>query len=315
LLYEVANRLNTILDLDTALLEVSDLMRVAMGAAKCEVILAERFNQLPELGFPTSIAHQAIEQRSVIIIPDLATQTDPTLGKSGMLLGIHSILCAPVLLEREIVALIYVYKTDPASRPFDQQDIQLAVAISHQAALTIQRAQLLNKARLLEQWAMTDSLTGLHNRRQIVMLAELEFQRARRYSNRHPLSTLMVDIDHFKSVNDTYGHAAGDQVLQAVATRCRRSLREIDLMGRYGGDEFVVLLIETDAAGARRVAERLRQSVAEAPIDTTRGPLNVTISVGVAIATESCPNWPTLLSMADEALYAGKKAGRNRVEA
>lgn len=314
LLYEVASRLNTILDLDTALLQVSDLVRVAMGAAKCEVILAERFSQFSELGFPTSIAQQAIEQRSVIIIPDLAAQTDPALGKSGLLLGIRSVLCVPVMLVQEIVALIYVYKTDPATRPFDQHDVQLAVAISHQAALTIQRAHLLDKARVLEQWAMTDSLTGLHNRRHTLLLAELEFQRARRY--RHPLTTLMVDVDHFKHVNDTHGHAAGDQVLHAVATRCRRSLREIDLMGRYGGDEFVVLLIETDLVGAQRVAERLRQSVAEAPpIDTPQGPLSVTISVGVATATESCPNLTVLLNGADAALYAAKNAGRNRVEA
>jgi diguanylate cyclase (GGDEF)-like protein len=218
------------------------------------------------------------------------------------------------MLEREIVALIYVYKTDPAARPFDQNDIHLAVAISHQAALTIQRARLLDKARVLEEWAMTDSLTGLHNRRQILMLAELEFQRTRRYRNRHPMSTLLVDVDYFKRVNDTQGHAVGDQVLHAVATRCRLGLREIDMMGRYGGDEFVILLIETDAAGAQRVAERLRRSVAEAPIDTAQGSLSVTISVGVAVATESCPNWPELLNMADRALYSGKEAGRNRVE-
>jgi diguanylate cyclase (GGDEF)-like protein len=285
---------------------------VAMGVDKCEVILAEHFGQFGELGFPTSIARQAIEQSSVIMIPDLAAQTDPAPGKSGLLLGIRSVLCVPVMLEQEVVALIYVYKTDPAARPFDQHDVQLAVAISHQAALTIQRARLLEKARAFEQRATTDSLTGLHNRQQILESAEREFQRARRF--RHPLALLMVDIDNFKQVNDTFGHAAGDQVLLAVATRGRDNLRDIDLLGRYGGDEFVILLVETELDAARRVAERIRQSVADMPVDIGQGPLNVTISVGVALFTEECPNWATLLNDADIALYAAKKVGKNQVK-
>ncbi len=312
LLYEVASRLNTILDLDTALQEVSNLMRVSMGAEKCEVILAERFGQLAELGFPTSIAQQAIEQRSVVILSNVPAQTDPALGKSARLLGIRSVLCVPVMMDGEIAALIYVYKRDPASRPFDQHDVQLAVAISHQAALTIQRAHLLKKAQLLEQLAMTDSLTGLHNRRQFLELAALEFQRARRY--RHPLSVLMLDIDGFKQVNDTYGHAVGDQILQIVSTRCRKSLRDIDLLGRYGGDEFVVLLPEDDLNGARNAAERLCRYVAATSVDTDRGLLNITLSLGAAALAEGDADVASLLNRADAALYRAKNAGRNRVE-
>jgi adenylate cyclase len=145
LLYEVAGRLNTIIDLDTALREVANLMKVAMGADKCEVVLSERFGQLADLGFPTSIARQALDQRSAIIIPDV--QGDPALGKSALLLRIRSALCVPVMSGEDIVALLYVYKTRPLSRPFDQRDLQLAVAISHQAALTIQRTRLLTRVR------------------------------------------------------------------------------------------------------------------------------------------------------------------------
>jgi diguanylate cyclase (GGDEF)-like protein len=311
LMYEIAGRLNTILELDDSLREVSDLMRVAMGVDKCEVILAERFGQLGELGFPTSIARQAIEQRAVIMIPDLSAQADPAPGKSGLLLGIRSVLCVPVLLEQAVVALLYVYKTDPAARPFDQHDVQLAVAISHQAALTIQRAQLLEKARAFEQRATTDSLTSLHNRQQILELAEREFQRALRLG--HPLAALMVDIDNFKQVNDTYGHAAGDQVLRAVAACAQSNLREIDLLGRYGGDEFVVLLLETELGAARRVAERIRAGVADMPVDIDQGPLKVTISVGVVLFTDACPNVSALLNDADVALYSAKKAGKNQI--
>ena len=313
LLYEVASRLNTILDLKTALQEVSNLMRVSMGAEKCEVVLADRFDQLAELGFPTSIAQQAIEQHSVVVTPDVSSQADQILGQSARLLGIRTMLCVPVMIGEEVAALIYVYKTDPASRPFDQHDVQLAVAISHQAALTIQRTHLLEKAQLLEQWAITDSLTGLHNRRHFLELAELEFHRARRYQ--HPLSAMMLDIDHFKRVNDTYSHALGDQVIQAVAALCRENLRDIDLMGRYGGDEFVALVPEVNLDDARKAAERLRKVIADAPIDTERGPLNVTISIGVVALTPDYLDFASLLNQADAALYTAKNAGRNRVEA
>ena len=313
LLYEVASRLNTILDLKTALQEVSNLMRVSMGAEKCEVVLADRFDQLAELGFPTSIAQQAIEQHSVVVTPDVSSQADQILGQSARLLGIRTMLCVPVMIGEEVAALIYVYKTDPASRPFDQHDVQLAVAISHQAALTIQRTHLLEKAQLLEQWAITDSLTGLHNRRHFLELAELEFHRARRYQ--HPLSAMMLDIDHFKRVNDTYSHALGDQVIQAVAALCRENLRDIDLMGRYGGDEFVALVPEVNLDDARKAAERLRKIIADAPIDTERGPLNVTISIGVVALAPDYLDFASLLNQADAALYTAKNAGRNRVEA
>jgi adenylate cyclase len=149
LLCDVSERLNTLIDLDTALREVSDLMREAMGADKSKVILADSFSRLQELGFPTSIAKKAISQRAAVIIPDMymSTQTDPTLGKSGLLMHIHSALCVPVMMGDEVIGLIYVYKTSPFGRPFDQRDLQLAVAISHQAALTVQRARLLSRVR------------------------------------------------------------------------------------------------------------------------------------------------------------------------
>jgi len=161
LLYEVASRLNTILDLKTAIQEVAKLLLDAMGAEKCEVILSEAFDQLGELGFPTSIARQAIDQRSVVVIPDLAALSEQIPSQSALLLRIRSILCVPVIVEDIVAALIYVYKTDPAARPFDENDVQLAVAISHQTALTIQRANLLERSRILEQNLNIDSLTGL----------------------------------------------------------------------------------------------------------------------------------------------------------
>jgi diguanylate cyclase (GGDEF)-like protein len=312
LLYEVARRLTTILDLKTALQEVSQLMRTSMGAEKCEVILAENFNKLDELGFPTSIAKEAIEQRSVVIIPDLETHVGKPPSKSSLLLRIRSVLCVPVIIDNNVAALIYVYKTDPSARPFDQHDIQLAVAISNQTALTIQRANLLEQSRILEHKVNFDSLTGLHSRNHFLNLAELEFHRAERFH--HPLTIIMLDIDEFKSVNDNFGHIIGDQVLKSVAERCLEQLRDIDLVGRYGGDEFIILLTETDIEGGRKAADRIHQFISGVPIDTERGPMNITASMGIATLSNDDQNLTTLLDRADTAMYAAKRAGKNQVE-
>ncbi|HLE29094.1 MAG TPA: adenylate/guanylate cyclase domain-containing protein [Anaerolineales bacterium] len=144
LLYEVASRLNTIVDSDSALHEIARLMQTSMGAEKCEVIRAEHFGRLADLGFPTSVAHQAIDQRSAVVIPDMSKHAP---GRSALLLRVRSALCVPIMIGDEVAALIYVYKTNPASRPFDQNDVRLAVAISHQAAMTIQRTRLLKRLR------------------------------------------------------------------------------------------------------------------------------------------------------------------------
>ena len=146
LLYEIARRLNTVLDLDSALSEASELMQVAMGANKCELILAADFDQLARRGFPTTFARMAINQRASVIIPDVESQADK-IGQSAFLLRVRSALCVPVMSGEEVIALIYMYKTDPLEPPFNQHDLQLGVAISHQAALTIQRMQLMKRVQ------------------------------------------------------------------------------------------------------------------------------------------------------------------------
>jgi diguanylate cyclase (GGDEF)-like protein len=123
----------------------------------------------------------------------------------------------------------------------------------------------------------------------------------------------MLDIDHFKRVNDTFGHATGDQVLRAVARRCKFTIRDFDILGRYGGEEFAILLPETNLSAGQMVAERLRKEVATAPIDTDREALRITISLGVAKASNETSNLSVLLDHADTAMYAAKQSGRNRV--
>jgi diguanylate cyclase (GGDEF)-like protein len=175
-----------------------------------------------------------------------------------------------------------------------------------------QNEKALQKAlKDVQRLAITDPLTGLYNQRHFPKLAEAELQRTCRYG--HPLSAIMLDIDRFKRVNDTYGHTIGDHMLQKVAESCRRVVRAIDVVGRYGGDEFVILLPESDLTAAQKVAERLRKAIARRQLHTAKGPARVTASLGVASVDCDDPTLEDLLSRADKALYAAKRSGRNRV--
>jgi diguanylate cyclase (GGDEF)-like protein len=166
---------------------------------------------------------------------------------------------------------------------------------------------------VLEKLATVDIMTGLFNRRHFFVLAEREVERALRYS--HPLALMMVDIDHFKRVNDTLGHVAGDQVLVAIGQAIQGSLREVDIAGRYGGEEFAILLPETPVENATRAAERLRAAIAAMAVDTDNGRVSVTASVGVSGLWENSQNCTrelaAMLDRADRALYGAKRAGRN----
>jgi diguanylate cyclase (GGDEF)-like protein len=168
-----------------------------------------------------------------------------------------------------------------------------------------------NALQEVQRLAITDYLTSLYNRRHFSKVGEGEVQRARRYQR--SLSVIMLDIDYFKRVNDTYGHTVGDQILQGVAESCLKELRGVDVVGRYGGDEFVILLPENDLTAAAQVAERLRKSIAKRRLKTTRGSAKVTASMGVAAMDGKSPTLETLLTRADQALYVAKQKGRNRV--
>ncbi|HEY0818940.1 MAG TPA: sensor domain-containing diguanylate cyclase, partial [Rhizobacter sp.] len=166
----------------------------------------------------------------------------------------------------------------------------------------------------LEALATTDPLTGALNRRAVSEAAQAELRRARRHGK--PFAALLLDIDHFKRVNDTHGHQAGDRVLQQVAAACGTQLREIDRFGRWGGEEFIVLLPETDLDGAQVVAERVRQAVAASSVAGNDGlPIAITTSIGAASLSPHDEHLEALLARADTALYQAKHDGRNCVRA
>lgn len=159
--------------------------------------------------------------------------------------------------------------------------------------------------------AATDPLTGALNRREFTLLADREALRSNRYH--HALSLLMMDLDQFKRLNDTYGHAAGDKVLQRFTTLCTNTLRNVDIFGRWGGEEFVALLPETDIEGAAVIGERLRKLVAESVLTYHDHKINFTVSVGIAQYKDGETSLDGPLGRADSAIYDAKKAGRNRI--
>ena len=164
----------------------------------------------------------------------------------------------------------------------------------------------------LQSMASTDPLTGLLNRRRFLEQADKEFLRSQRYQ--HELSAVMLDIDHFKAINDTRGHFVGDQVLIALSRAAENLLRDIDILCRWGGEEFVILMPETPLAGAAILAERLREMLARLAVDTTVGTVRFTVSAGVAARSESDASLTDILQRADSALFAAKDHGRNCIQ-
>ncbi len=164
----------------------------------------------------------------------------------------------------------------------------------------------------LERRATHDGLTGLNNRQTVMERFEAECQRARRYEL--PISVLVMDLDHFKKVNDTFGHQAGDAVLKAFARALGTAVRDVDFIGRAGGEEFVAVLPQTGLHGACQVADRVRSAITSVRVPVNRTEIGVTVSIGVASATGAGANVTQLLARADEALYRAKQLGRNRVE-
>ena len=184
---------------------------------------------------------------------------------------------------------------------FTDDEIALGELAAGQMALAIAKTELVT----------TDELTQLYNRRGLFELGQREVERSREMAT--SLSAILFDIDNFKLVNDRYGHAVGDQVLTVIAERCQRAVRSADTFGRYGGEEFIILLPETSLAVAAQVAERICRCVAEKPIDTQAGPIKVTVSAGVSCMSDTASELDILIDQADNAMYAAKQNGRNRV--
>jgi diguanylate cyclase (GGDEF)-like protein/PAS domain S-box-containing protein len=251
---------------------------------------------------------RAIHMRQSLLIQDASIRPNDLASEAiPEVEDIKSIVIAPLILNEDVLGALTLSSNKISA--FSESDRNLLVSFAATTTEALHNAQLHSEVQKL---AITDPLTSLYNRRGFLEIGRREIQRARRF--KHPLSAIMLDIDHFKEVNDTYGHGVGDRVLVSLAVSLQNNIRSVDILGRYGGDEFVLLLPETDLFTASAVAERLRQAAADMRVVTERGDVAITVSLGISKAVADTQDLSSLLENVDTALYFAKQHGRNRIE-
>ncbi len=218
----------------------------------------------------------------------------------------RSLASAPLRSKGQVFGFLNLESSQPGF--YEQKHADRLQAFADQAAVAIENARLYAE---VQQYAITDELTDIYNRRGLFELGRREVERARRYSR--SLSAVMIDTDGFKTINDTYSHSVGDHVLRAMADRWKTSIREVDILGRYGGDEFVVLLPETELESAFQVADRLRFAICGKKIETPVGDISLSVSVGVAEIGDDTTTFDALIEKADQAMFLAKTSGKNQV--
>ncbi len=212
--------------------------------------------------------------------------------------------------KEDVVIALDAGADDYLIKPFDPQELRARVRAAGRI-VELQQELIAARERLRDE-ATHDALTGLWNRAAILEILHRELARAERQQK--TLAVLMVDLDHFKQVNDTYGHLAGDAVLREATRRMRSSVRRYDEIGRYGGEEFIVVAPGCDRPGAMSLAERIRASMSRDAISTFEKAIPVTVSLGLALQPEGNSSAESLVRAADAALYRAKNTGRNRIE-
>ncbi len=310
----------------------------ALDISRCSVILARPGDELgvvatafdnPGLrNFPIRLERYpeiraALDQGVPVLVEEGAA--NPLFGEirkvwdaEGLTVPVSSAIALPFTLDRSQIGVFFL-RTSGSEPPLSHHDIEFADTVIRAAVAAIQRAQLLETTRAdkarLEALATTDSVTTLLNRRALVDRLTHEMERARRYAT--PLALLMVDLDHFKDINDTHGHLVGDEALREVARVLQGAVRNVDVVARYGGEEFAIVLPETSNEGAVAFAERVRERVAEHLFANERLPsLRITVSVGVAsVPATDIESVEDFFARSDEALYRAKAGGRNQVRA
>jgi len=286
LLYEVSHQLNVVTDLDTALEKVTDLMRQSMGADKCEVILESQFDDLEEIGFPTTIAEDAIRGRSAIIVPDMTKSPYWKSGHSSRLMRVKSALCVPVISgdENRVLALLYMYKKKADTRPFDERDLQLAVAISHQAALTIQRMLLLTQIQ--------EEQRGRQLLQRFLSPQEVEFMLQDYLENgqlppldEREVTILFADIKDSTDLAERLGAKAFGEILNRYYWDLTDMIFEHGGLVRYAGDGIMAVFGMAEKS-ENHAAQAVNAGLAMLNhIDATDFDIDEEIIVGVGINT------------------------------
>ncbi|MCY1076997.1 GGDEF domain-containing protein [Archangium lansingense] len=325
LLFDVARSVNSTIELSELLSRITQLVPERLHIPDFSIMLVNSdgllevkstFPANPELEGMTirpgeGASGRAAEVQRVVYVPDI---TDPSsaFARQGPLPGhdTGAVLCIPMVHTDSVLGVLNFRRPEVAS--FAPEELELLTAVADQAATAVKNAMLHAEAVKL---TMTDPLTGVPNRRHLFARLELEVARAQRFGT--PMSILMVDIDHFKKLNDAAGHRAGDETLRKVCDVLRSRLRKVDTLARYGGEEFMLVLSNVAKEDAVEVAEKLRRSVMDAPqlAAPTQPGGHITVSIGVASMPVDSTTQDALVDCADAALYASKRAGRNSVTA
>ena len=239
------------------------------------------------------------------LVPTCAPVEEAVFTHQPALNDGRQMLALPLVRRSVVIGMVCL----ESRQSYSDAEVRLALSLTQPAAMAVENARLFDE---VQRNATYDGLTKTYNRRHFMEQAQRAYDNARRFG--HALTAMMLDVDHFKRINDKHGHHVGDQVLRVLADRCKSTLRAVDLLGRYGGEEFAIVLPGADEQSAATVlAERIRRTVAEEPIDTDAGQVRVTISIGVATMDAEMTTSEDLFKRADAALYEAKQAGRNRV--
>jgi diguanylate cyclase (GGDEF)-like protein/PAS domain S-box-containing protein len=295
-----------ILELDQARKNVRLVRRLDANPAYSMMFVKDQWLPIDHMFNLAEVASSGMS----VIVPD--TRQYPGWVTNAGEEWVRSNLVVPIVSKGKLIGFLGV--NSARVNDFTESSAERLQAFADQAAIAIENARLYEN---LQELAITDVLTGVFNRQGLLQFGERELERALRFDR--PLSALMVDLDHFKQINDTFGHPGGDQVLRAVADLCRSNLRKVDILARYGGDEFIMLLPEAGMEEALQAAERLRSALDEYKIrvtlaDGTVQAAHVTASIGVASLNAKIATMEALLTQVDQALYDSKHAGRNRVK-
>jgi diguanylate cyclase (GGDEF)-like protein len=290
--------------------------------------------------FSKSLVKRVVKEGKAVMMPNTATENKADLSDSIEKIGIKSVISVPLMSRRGTRGAIYLQSVNVV-HGFRKNDLFFLTGLSTPMALAIENALLYSKSKRaeekiqtahdhleaevmsrtaelrkakdkLEQLSITDGLSGLYNYRHLIHLLDLELRRSIRYNR--TLALLLMDIDYFKNLNDTYGHLCGDYVIKTVAKILKSNVRGTDVVARYGGDEVAIMLIETSPKSALEVAKKLKQEIGDYPFQWQTQHLCVNVSIGLATAPAlGMKEASDLLNAADRALYQAKKAGRNSV--
>ncbi len=259
---------------------------------------------------------EALTSRKPVVIKDV--EQDPLMDDIREILsplGIRAIVVLPIMFRQEVIGTLFL-RTSRTDREFSDEEISLCQAVANASSNALYNAFLFERIEQekhkLERLAITDFLTGLYNIRYFYHRLEQEFVRAKRYEI--PLACLMMDIDHFKKINDTYGHRKGDMILREFSATLKNNVRASDILARYGGEEFIVLLPQTDLAGGKAEGERLRQVIKKHRFKSMKRRTGITMSAGMSVFPhDKITSSDDLITFADEALFRAKNRGRDRL--